>query len=58
MNPALARTLLLVIAAIGLIAGVLFIGASGQTDSHLGIVFLIVGGTAGIVLLGVTANRR
>ena len=58
MKPALARTLLLIVAVVGLVAGLLLLGASNQYEGNLGIGLFAIGGVSGVAYLALIASRE
>jgi formate-dependent nitrite reductase membrane component NrfD len=58
MKPVLARTLLLIVAAIGLIVGLLAIGSANQYEANLGEGLFTIGGVAIVAYLALIASRE
>jgi type IV secretory pathway TrbD component len=58
MKPAQARTLLLIVAIVGVVAGLVLFGASNQYEANLGVGLFAVGGVAGVIYLGLIASRE
>lgn len=57
MKPARARTLLLIVAIIGVIAGLLGLGSANQYEANLSAGLFTVGGVASVVYLALIASR-
>lgn len=58
MKPAKARSVLLIVAFIGVIAGLFLLGASNQYEANLGVGLFAVGGVAGVIYVGLIASRE
>jgi hypothetical protein len=56
MQPSLARIVLLVVTVIGLLAGLIFMGASHQFESNLGVGLFVIGGVSGVSYLSLMAG--
>jgi hypothetical protein len=58
MKPHRARALLLLIGAVAIVVGLIFLRASNRFESGIGLALLVIGGVSGIVYLGVLALRE
>jgi hypothetical protein len=56
MKPTNARLILTVIAAMGIVVGLLGLGSSGQFDSNLSLGLFVIGGVAGVMRLAISAR--